>query len=402
VAADDSVATGGTIFFVPVVAVSAAARPGEPTALGDGETFGAEVVADIGVCVCVCVVPPPGGIAMGLVTPANVAPARRLDAALAAAAILRATSAALGAAGEAGVVAAAGAGAAADAIAVMEAPTAKGVAPAAGVTPAMELAPAMEVAPAVEVAPATEVAAAAPTFGVAGFNADAVGPPEGNRFVVAVVELASAPAFGTLLTVLDRGLVPTPAVEGERVFAVAPSTAAAGAAETGVATGIGVVAGAASARDKVPTPLVPSTRAGPPGSATPSRISGSSRSPDFDAGSNDADDSVGTNEVSGRASNPGAATAEAAGRSAPRSSNAPCDSKSSSASAKGRFEGAAAATAGAGAEEERPDGSPIPIGSSTGRSAKGSNSEREAASIVSSRIRAINPERILQCHCRGT
>ena len=240
-------------------------------------------------------------------------------------------------------------------------------------------------------------------LGAAGLGAEAVvGPPEGNRFVVVVVEPASAPAFGTLLTVLDRGLVPTtPAAEGERVFAEALSTAAA-AAETGVATGIGVVAGAASARDRVPVPLVPSTRAGPPGSATPSRISGSSRSPDFEAGSNDADDSVGTNEVSGRPSSPGAtATAEAAGTSAPRSSNAPCDSKSSSASAKEPFE-AAAGDGEEGVEEERPVGSPIPIGSSTGRSAKGSNSEREAASIVSSRIRAINPERILQCHCRGT
>jgi hypothetical protein len=149
------------------------------------------------------VVPPLGGIARGLDTPTNVAPARRLDAALAAAAILRATSAALGAAASAGTTAAA------EAVAAIEE-----VASALGAAPATEVAPPTEVT---VVAPTMEVA---PALGAAGVGADAVvEPPVVARFVLIVVELASAPALGTFLTVFDRALAPTPAVGGERVFA---------------------------------------------------------------------------------------------------------------------------------------------------------------------------------------
>jgi hypothetical protein len=336
--ASGSGARGDTTFFVPVVAVSAAARAGEAAATGGGETFGAAAAADAGAGAGVCVAPPLGGIAMGLDTPANVAPARRLDAALAAAAILRATSAALGAAD-----AVAGAAVA-----------------AAGVAAAVALAATSAAGLVVE------------TLDAARFTP-----------VVVVVEPPPLPALETPLTVLGGALAPTLAVEvdGDRVFAAASATPAADAAAEVVA------AGSASARGTVPTPLVPSIRAGPPGSETPSRISGSSSSPDFEVGSDDAGDSVGTNAVSGRASSPGAP--EAVRTSTPRSSNAPCDSKSSVASAKELIE-SAAATAGAGAagiEEERPAGSPVPMGSSTGRSARGSKSGREAASIVSSRIR---------------
>jgi len=153
-------------------------------------------------------------------------------------------------------------------------------------------------------------------------------------------------------------------------------------------------------RAEVPSPLVPSTRAGAPGSAAPNNISGSSSSADAI--------SVGTSTESGGASGitePDAAEREgAAEASGPRSSNAPCESKSSSESIKlfavegagdpapldvevggvpaGDVTAAAAPVAG---EEVRPDGDPLPansIGSSTGRSAKGSKAGREALSIV--------------------
>jgi hypothetical protein len=142
----------------------------------------------------------------------------------------------------------------------------------------------------------------------------------------------------------------------------------------------------APARPTAPSALVPSTRAGPPGSEAPNSTSGSSSSPDADA------DSVGMSAVSGRASGTeefeGAAMDGGAGTSPPRSSKAPCDSKSSSESITlFSFEAAddAEFDGGGAVEEVRPDGVPIPpnpIGSSTGRSAKGSKVGREAASIV--------------------
>lgn len=135
-------------------------------------------------------------------------------------------------------------------------------------------------------------------------------------------------------------------------------------------------------------PLVPSTRTGAPGSDTPNNTSGSSNS--------DGAISVGTSAESGRASgitdpandpdDPDADdTADASGS---KSSNAPCESKSSSESSEPfAVEGAAGAEVdGAGAVEAvRPGGVPVPanpMGSSTGRSAKGSKAGREAASIV--------------------
>jgi hypothetical protein len=131
----------------------------------------------------------------------------------------------------------------------------------------------------------------------------------------------------------------------------------------------------------VPAPLVPSIRAGAPGSDTPNSTSGSSSSADAI--------SVGTSAESGRAS--GITDPEAADglqASGPRSSNAPCESRSSSESIK-PFEVEAVDEAGVdgecAVEEVRPEGDPFaadPIGSSTGRSAKGSKAGREAASIV--------------------
>jgi hypothetical protein len=134
-------------------------------------------------------------------------------------------------------------------------------------------------------------------------------------------------------------------------------------------------------RGVVPAPLVPSARVGAPGSETPNSTSGSRSSSDAI--------SVGTSAESGRASgttDPDAANgAEASG---PKSSNAPCASKSSSESS-GLFEVGVVADAdvdgGVAVEEVRPDGDPFtadPIGSSTGRSVKGSKVGREAASIV--------------------
>jgi hypothetical protein len=134
-------------------------------------------------------------------------------------------------------------------------------------------------------------------------------------------------------------------------------------------------------RGVVPAPLVPSARAGAPGSETPNSTSGSSSSADAI--------SVGTSAESGRASgitDPDAADGPEA--SGPKSSNAPCDSKSSSESI-GLCEVGVVADAdvdgGVAVEEVRPVGDPFtatPIGSSTGRSAKGSKAGREAASIV--------------------
>jgi hypothetical protein len=137
----------------------------------------------------------------------------------------------------------------------------------------------------------------------------------------------------------------------------------------------------AAPRDVEPVPLVPSTRAGAPGSETPSSTSGSRSSADAI--------SVGTSAESGRASgitDPDAA--DGPGASGPKSSNAPCESKSSSESI-GLFKMGAPADAevdgGVAVEEVRPEGAPFPAnpkGSSTGSSAKGSKAGREAASIV--------------------
>jgi hypothetical protein len=121
---------------------------------------------------------------------------------------------------------------------------------------------------------------------------------------------------------------------------------------------------------KVPNPFVPSIRAGAPGSETPSSTSGSSSSPDSDA----------LGEASGRASVTGAtAGVEAAGASMLKSSSAPCESRSSSESNLPPF---TAEAVGADIDEARPDGNPVAMGSSTGRSARGSKSGRETASIV--------------------
>jgi hypothetical protein len=134
-------------------------------------------------------------------------------------------------------------------------------------------------------------------------------------------------------------------------------------------------------RGVVPAPLVPSDRAGAPGSETPNSTSGSSSSADAI--------SVGTSAESGRASGiPDPDAADGPEASGPKSSNAPCASKSSSESI-GLFEDGVVADAdvdgGVAVEEVRPVGDPFtakPTGSSTGRSAKGSKAGREAASIV--------------------
>jgi hypothetical protein len=136
-----------------------------------------------------------------------------------------------------------------------------------------------------------------------------------------------------------------------------------------------------------PAPLVPSPRAGIPGSVAPNSTSGSISSPGAM--------SVGTFAESGRASSAAAPEAvgfdDSAGVSGDMSSNAPWASKSSSESPS--------ALAGEGGGDEDVDAGvavvdvgrappacepvpPDPKGSSTGRSAKGSKAGREAASII--------------------
>lgn len=138
----------------------------------------------------------------------------------------------------------------------------------------------------------------------------------------------------------------------------------------------------AAPRGAALVPLTPSARAVVLGSETPNNTSGSSNSPDAI--------SVGTRAESGRAS--GVTGPDAANEpegSGPKSSSAPCASKSSSESV-GCFDIGADIDAEddggvAAVEEVRPEGAPFPadpIGSSTGRSAKGSKAGREAASIV--------------------
>lgn len=121
----------------------------------------------------------------------------------------------------------------------------------------------------------------------------------------------------------------------------------------------------ASGRPSVPAPFVPSIRVGPPTSETPNNTSGSSSSPAAEASSG------GIREVSGSPSGDGASTVGPADRS----SKSPCESKSSPESKEGLF-----GDIDAGADEGI-DGTD-PMGSSTGRSAKGSSLGREAASIV--------------------
>jgi hypothetical protein len=137
-----------------------------------------------------------------------------------------------------------------------------------------------------------------------------------------------------------------------------------------VALATGTVAAGAfvSPRGNVPAPFVPSIRAGPPASETPNNTSGSSSSPAVDAVS------VGIRAVSGRASVTGAATVGLADRS----SNAPCESKSSPGSNEPESDEPES-------DDERivePDKTVDPMGCSTGRSARGSSLGREAASIV--------------------
>jgi hypothetical protein len=164
-------------------------------------------------------------------------------------------------------------------------------------------------------------------------------------------------------------------------------------------------------------PLVPSVRGGAFGSEAPSSISGSSNSAD-------ANNSVGINPESAGACGTDVLEAcevvevdEAAGASGPKSRSTPCASRSSSESNR-PFDGAVggdAIDAGVGVDGEGRappppcDAVPFnPKGSSTGRSAKGSKTGREAASIVfepdsfRAGLKAINPERILQCPRRGT
>jgi hypothetical protein len=154
-----------------------------------------------------------------------------------------------------------------------------------------------------------------------------------------------------------------------RAVAVAAGLIGAGAGAAGavspVALATDTVASGAfvSPRGNVPAPFVPSIRAGPPASETPNNTSGSSSSPAVDAVS------VGIRAVSGRASGTGVATVGLADRS----SKAPCESKSSPESNEPE------------SNEEcfaEPDETVDPMGSSTGRSARGSSLEREAASIV--------------------
>jgi hypothetical protein len=149
-----------------------------------------------------------------------------------------------------------------------------------------------------------------------------------------------------------------------RAVAAAAGLIGAGAGPAGavspvaLATDTGAAGAFVSPRGDVPVPFVPSIRAGPPASETPNNTSGSSSSPAVDAVS------VGIRAVSGLASGAGAATVGLADRS----SKAPCESKSSPESIEGPF--------------VEPDETVGPMGSSTGRSARGSSLVREAASIV--------------------
>jgi len=164
-----------------------------------------------------------------------------------------------------------------------------------------------------------------------------------------------------------------------RAVAAAAGLIGAGAGAAGavspVALATGTVAAGAlvSPRGNVPAPFVPSIRAGPPASETPNNTSGSSSSPAVDAVS------VGIRAVSGRASGTGAATVGLADRS----SKAPCESKSSPES--NASESNAPEFNEPESNEEgfaEPDETVDPMGSSTGRSARGSSLGREAASIV--------------------
>jgi hypothetical protein len=124
-----------------------------------------------------------------------------------------------------------------------------------------------------------------------------------------------------------------------------------------VSTAVVLVAGVETVN--VPEPFVPSKRAGAPGSETPKSTSGSSSSPEgeFEAVN------VGISAVSGRASDTGAEA-----DSGDTSSKSPCESKSSPDSGEELF--------------SVPNDGIAAMGSSTGRSARGSSLGREAASIV--------------------
>jgi hypothetical protein len=210
---------------------------------------------------------------------------------------------------------------------------------------------------------------------------------------------------------------PIPAASGEPE---PPIPAATGEPEPPIPAATGepeppIPAASGAPPDPVPRamagPLVPSVRTGPSGSEAPSSTSGSSNSAD-------AIKSVGISPESGGASGTDVLEAgrfvemdAAGGASEAESSSTPYASRSSS-ELIGSFDAGcgwdAAFDAAAAVEEEARAASPCdavafsPKGSSTGRSAKDSKAGREAASIVSSRTRAINPERILQCRRRGT
>jgi hypothetical protein len=232
--------------------------------------------------------------------------------------------------------------------------------------------------------------AGAVTSGADVCGAGAVGTPSCGEDAESCDELVTEAAFAVETTVFGDGVAvaallvgmptgfDTPAnVAPARRLAAALAAAAifravaaaagligAGAAAAGTVSPAAldtdtVAAGAfVSPRGNVPVPFVPSIRAGPPASETPNNTSGSSSSPAVDAVS------VGIRAVSGRASGTGAATVGLADRS----SKSPCESKSSPESIEGPF--------------VELDETVDPMGSSTGRSARGSSLGREAASIV--------------------
>jgi hypothetical protein len=136
-----------------------------------------------------------------------------------------------------------------------------------------------------------------------------------------------------------------------------------------------------------PAPLVLSARADAMGSEALSSTSGSSNSPGANISVGISPESAGAGGTDVLAVGQVVKPDEASGASGLMSSSTPCASKSSSESI-GPFDGAVAGDAGVAADEEErapPTCGAVPLnpsGSSTGRSAKGSKADREAASIV--------------------
>jgi hypothetical protein len=240
----------------------------------------------------------------------------------------------------------------------------------------------------------------APAAGLADFETDAREPAADPK----IGTRASLPAGFAATRVAEAR---TPLLTSDPKAAEAPAPGSPDPGSTGPAPGPDgpdpevprPLAGLLEELEVLCAPLVPSVRAGPPGSDTPSRISGSSNPPGTSSGG--VDSAVDPTAAPGATPvidpaetvGPTLRTAGSTPSSAPWASKSSSDSIRPPLDARDVFEAGALAAAEVPAEvDAEVDTGPVPLGgdpfppisngSSTGRSKRGSRAGREAASIM--------------------